>query len=269
MEDGPVPLADVRRFFTPGSMARDPPNIIDESIEKFGVAYDLPQTVAATNLMVSSSAAYAARPGEADPVPFRPDLVMSGRNSRARFHVDSGFAVYHELFEGTKLWALLNFEEGKRFGMPHRMPSRLAELAKYPSLVLCTLRAGEALYTPPGWWHFVVSEEPSLVRAVLLLLPLSNRLTRSPPNLFTLGAEQQHTDCRRLGCRHRPVLQPERGGRGPPGRGVLAPAARHPRSRSEDRQGGAAAVGGREEGGQGVPEGGDGAAMTLSEHDGH
>jgi hypothetical protein len=168
----------------------NPPNVVDTELAAFGSEvereYRLPPIVSATNLMCSlddqeeakKNAQRAAEEeeeaeeaegegegtGEGDDAAtlrFRADLVLSPAEAVTRFHVDSGFATWFDMLEGSKDWAMCSFEDGVALGLHEHRPLQLEELLKKPSAAVCRLRAGQSLFFPAGYFHFVVTRSAS------------------------------------------------------------------------------------------------------------
>jgi hypothetical protein len=163
----------------------NPPNVVDSELAAFGSEvereYRLPPIVSATNLLCSldeqeaeKNALRAAVEQQAEgeredggtrddeaTLRFRADLVLSPAEAVTRFHVDSGFATWFDMLEGSKDWAMCSFEDGVALGLHERRPLQLEELLKKPSAAVCRLRAGQSLFFPAGYFHFVVTRSPS------------------------------------------------------------------------------------------------------------
>lgn len=163
----------------------NPPNVVDSELAAFGSdldrEYRLPPIVSATNLLCSlddeeaeKNAQRAAARQEADEegdgrgegdneatLRFRADLVLSPAEAVTRFHVDSGFATWFDMLEGSKDWAMCSFDDGVALGLHERRPLQLEELLKKPSAAVCRLRAGQSLFFPAGYFHFVVTRSAS------------------------------------------------------------------------------------------------------------
>jgi hypothetical protein len=52
-----------------------------------------------------------------------------GAGAVTKFHVDSGFATWHDLAEGVKLWAVCNLADGVRLRLHENPPISLGTLA--------------------------------------------------------------------------------------------------------------------------------------------
>lgn len=99
------------------------------------------------------------------------DVTISPHGSITRFHIDSGLAIWHDLIEGEKDWAVCDLRDGIALGLnkcgkggdsDDDAPTvRFSEFIAMPSARILRLRAGESLFMPSGCFHFVVGKRPS------------------------------------------------------------------------------------------------------------
>lgn len=179
LPDEDVSPADFLAFFAEPPPARAPPNVIDDRISKLGVCggEERPRDGKAVAAPVDESRAYTpplayrlasmlARPDDLDDqheVADTSDLVLSPTNAVTRFHIDSGFSGLCDLVSGEKLWALCSLSDGVSLGLlDGSAPPTVQAFMRAPSACVVRLRAGEMLFIPSGWWHFVVTTAPSL-----------------------------------------------------------------------------------------------------------
>jgi len=159
---------DLRPYFTDDALVH-PPNVVDSELDAFGpeVAgkYSIPRIVEATNLLCkhnrTSNAREDGQPRPNNHMSFRPDLVLSPRGALTRFHVDSGFATWFDMREGSKDWAMCSLEDGLALGLHEHRSVTLEQFLARPSATLCRLQAGHSLFFPAAYFHFVVTRAPS------------------------------------------------------------------------------------------------------------
>ena len=194
LDDPPLTPEDYLAFFV--APQRAPPNVIDDRIAKVidggagsdeARAYRTPAAYRILNML--------ARPGlcGADEIPDSSDLVLSPPNAVTRFHIDSGFLGICDLVAGEKLWAVCSLHDGLRLGLASGRPMPPLAVDAFlaaPSAALVRLREGQILLVPEGFWHFVVTERPSLAFSSNALTVAGLRVSEE-----CVGTRQGRTAC--------------------------------------------------------------------------
>ena len=68
-----------------------------------------------------------------------------------------------DLVCGEKLWATCSLSDGLGLGLlGGASPPTVEAFMRAPSACVLRLKAGQMLFVPSGWWHFVVTIQPSL-----------------------------------------------------------------------------------------------------------
>eukprot|EP00238_Polyblepharides_amylifera_P010548 CAMPEP_0196577246 /NCGR_PEP_ID=MMETSP1081-20130531/6348_1 /TAXON_ID=36882 /ORGANISM="Pyramimonas amylifera, Strain CCMP720" /LENGTH=366 /DNA_ID=CAMNT_0041896121 /DNA_START=154 /DNA_END=1254 /DNA_ORIENTATION=- len=150
VEKEDIPMSVFGEYFREDCEVRAPPTIVDNPIDLWGVlGYDLPNIVKACTLMEGTDRCALFH---------KPDVVFSPKNAITAFHIDMGFAGWLDMSDGSKDWAICNWQDGGDLDKPS---FSLKSFLSLSSARICRVSAGQSLFVPAADAHFVVTRSPS------------------------------------------------------------------------------------------------------------
>lgn len=124
-----------------------------------------------------------------------PYMFFGGEGSATRNHFDIDMShVFITQFQGAKrIWLFPNDQSDLMYRLPYNFHSianlKTGNVAEYPALKYldgyeAVIRAGETLYMPAGWWHYIQYETEGYSISVRALANSLSEKVKGARNLF-------------------------------------------------------------------------------------